>query len=177
MTDLAMTTYPAIPEDGRILFFARDRADFGFLSHFHPAPIELDGAIWPTVEHYYQTQKSLDPRYRRAIRACATPGHAKRLAASPDLTGKRARDSWFIANKGVPRADWMDIKRDVMRRADAAKYAQHPDLAARLVACRDAAIVEDARHDAFWGTGRDGCGENWAGRILMEVRDALRACG
>ena len=32
-----------IPPDGRILYFARDRAMFGFLSHFHPALIALDG--------------------------------------------------------------------------------------------------------------------------------------
>jgi len=57
-----------IPPDGRILYFARDRADFVFLSHFYPSPILLDGEIWPTVEHYYQAQKSDDPAYRDAIR-------------------------------------------------------------------------------------------------------------
>ena len=165
---------PAIPTDGRILFFARDRPEFGFLSHFHPSPIELDGEVWPTVEHYYQTQKSFDPRYRRAIRECETPNRAKQLSTGPDAVGKRARNSWFIAHKAMPRADWFQVKRDLMRKADAAKYAQHPDLAARLLACADAEIVEDSPHDDFWGVGKDGLGENWAGRILMEVRQALR---
>jgi ribA/ribD-fused uncharacterized protein len=168
-------SFPALPEDGRILFFSRDRPEFGFLSHFHPSPIMLDGEVWPTVEHYYQTQKSLDPRYQRAIRACETPGQAKQLAADPHPTLKRASKSWFKAMNRPPRPDWMEIKRDVMRKADTAKYAQYPDLAERLLACGEAEIIEDSPYDAFWGTGPDGAGENWAGRILMEVREALRA--
>ncbi len=57
-----------IPDDGRILFFRRDRAVFGFHSHFWPAAFLFDGESWPTVEHYYQFQKSFDPVYRDAIR-------------------------------------------------------------------------------------------------------------
>jgi predicted NAD-dependent protein-ADP-ribosyltransferase YbiA (DUF1768 family) len=29
-----------------------------------------------------------------------------------------------------------------------------------LLATGEAQIVEDAKHDNFWGVGRDGCGEN-----------------
>ena len=114
-------SHPPIPEDGRILFFRRDRPSFGFLSHFYPSPIELDGGIWPTVEHYYQFHKSLDPAYREAIRACVRPGEAKQLATSPDRSGKAAAKSWFRANGQLPRADWIDVKRDIMRKADRAK--------------------------------------------------------
>lgn len=169
-----MPDFPAIPEDGRILFFRRDRAEFGFLSHFHPSPIELDGEAWPTVEHWYQAQKSFDPRYRAAIRACSTPGQAKQRAAVP-APPKPDRGSWFLANDAAPRADWDAVKRDLMRRADRAKYDQNPDLAARLLATGAAGIIEDSGRDAFWGWGADGLGANWAGRILMEVREALRA--
>ena len=164
-----------LPADERILFFLRDRPEFGFLSHFHPAPITLDGEAWPTVEHYYQAQKSLDPAYRRAIRACATPAEAKRRAAWSEPARKRDQGSWFLEKGRTPRADWGEVKLDVMRRADLAKYLQNPDLAALLLACGDAEIVEDATHDPFWGIGRDGLGENWAGRVLMEVRVQLRA--
>ena len=167
---------PPVPADGRILFFRRDRPEFGFLSHFHPSPILLDGERWPTVEHYYQFHKSLDPRYRQAIRDAATPGEAKQLSACPDPSRKAAaKKSWFLSNGQWPREDWMAVKRDLMRKADRAKYDQHPDLAARLLATGDAEIVEDSPYDDFWGAGRDGTGENWAGRILMEVRAALRA--
>jgi ribA/ribD-fused uncharacterized protein len=171
---MGTTDFPAPPVDGRILFFKRDRAAFGFLSHFHPSPIVLDGETWPTVEHWYQTQKSFDPRYRAAVRAAPTPGKAKQLAAVP-LPPKPDRGSWFLANGEVPRPDWYMVKADLMRRADTAKYAQNPELAARLLATGTAEIVEDSPYDDFWGVGADGHGANWAGRILMEVRETLRA--
>jgi ribA/ribD-fused uncharacterized protein len=155
---------PMLPDDNRILYFARDRAAFRFLSHFWPSPIRLDEQNWPTVEHYYQAQKSLDPEYRRAVHEAPTPEKAKRLSVS-----------WFKAAQGrEPRIDWSDIKVDVMRRADEAKYRQNPDLAALLLATGNAELIEDSRHDAFWGTGQDGGGLNWAGRVLMEVREKLR---
>jgi len=60
-----------------------------------------------------------------------------------------------------------------MRRADWAKFSQHPDLARRLLATRPALIEEDAPYDLFWGTGLDSQCLNWAGRILMEIPDRL----
>jgi len=62
-----------------------------------------------------------------------------------------------------------------MRRADSAKFTQHPDLAALLLATGDAELVEDFPSEPHWGTGPDGQGLNWAGRVLMEIREALRA--
>lgn len=162
-----------IPADGRILYFARDREAFGFLSHFHPAPIDLDGDIWPTVEHYYQAQKSLDPAYRAAVRAAKSAGMAKRLAAPPRAPRRISFQSWFRKNAALPRDDWDDVKLDIMRRADLAKFTQHADLGARLVATHPAQLEEDSPFELFWGTGKDGDGQNWAGRILMEIRDRL----
>jgi ribA/ribD-fused uncharacterized protein len=168
-----MVAYAPIPADNRILFFRRDRDAFGFLSHFYPSPIVLDDMEWPTVEHFYQAHKSLDPRYQAAIRACDTPSLAKRRAATPG-PGRKDRGSWFFETGKMPRPDWALVKADIMRRADLAKYSQNLNLADRLLATDDAEIIEDTRSDAFWGQGRDGAGENWAGRIIMEVRDALR---
>jgi N-glycosidase YbiA len=163
-----------IPDDNRILYFARDRQAGRFLSHFWPSVIELDGETWPDVEHYYQAQKSDSVAYRNAIRAAQTPGHAKRLSAAPDARGKAGKQSWFRANGKEPRPDWNEVKLDIMRRADWAKFSQNPDLAALLLATGDAELVEDSPSDAFWGTGRDGTGENWAGRVIMEIRERLR---
>lgn len=165
---------PPIPDDGRILYFARDRAAFGFLSHFHPSPIALDGEAWPTVEHYYQTQKSFDPDYRAAIRATWGPGRAKRAAATRG-SGWRAQQSWFLRTGASPRPDWDEVKLEVMRKADWAKYDQNPELAAALLATGEAELIEDSRAEPFWGVGRDGLGLNWAGRVLMEVRGVIAA--
>lgn len=165
-----------VPPDGRILFFRRDRQAFGFLSHFHDATIHLDGEDWPTVEHYFQAQRSDDPAYQSVIRGAVAPGMAKRLGAPPDAPRRVSQQSWFRKNGARPRPDWEDIQLDVMRRADWAKFSQHPDLARRLLATRPATIEQDAPFDLFWGTGIDGNGLNWAGHILMEIRDRLATC-
>jgi ribA/ribD-fused uncharacterized protein len=163
-----------IPDDNRILYFERDRERFGFLSHFHPAPVVLDGESWLTAEHYYQAQKSPDPAYRQAIRTAATPGRAKRLAAPPTAPRRVSQQSWFRKHGVAPRPDWHEVKLDIMRRADLAKFTQHPDLAAMLLATGNAELVEDSTSEPYWGIGPDGQGLNWAGRVLMEVREALR---
>jgi ribA/ribD-fused uncharacterized protein len=62
-----------------------------------------------------------------------------------------------------------------MRKAVLAKFEQHPDLAALLVATGDARIVEHTDADSFWGDGGDGSGQNMLGRILMDVRARLRS--
>lgn len=163
-----------IPEDNRILYYGRDCQRFGFLSHFHPSVFELDGEVWPTVEHYYQAQKSSDRAYRQAIREAETPGLAKRLGEQPNGETKRSKKSWFYRHGQSPRADWHEVKLDIMRRADAAKYEQNPELAEALLATGDAELIEDSTSEPFWGIGPDGNGHNWAGRILMEVRERLR---
>ncbi len=160
-------------DDGRILYFARDRDRFGFLSHFEPSPVLMDGERWPTVEHYYQAQKSADPAYVAAIRAAPTPGMAKQIAAAPDPGRLGAQHSWFAQEGRAPRGDWADVKLAIMHRADLAKFTQNPALRERLLATGDAELVEDSPHDAFWGSGPDGLGLNWAGQILMEIRTAL----
>ena len=45
--------------DATIIFAFRSR-QWGWLSNFSPYPFVLDGVSWPTVEHFYQAQKSLD---------------------------------------------------------------------------------------------------------------------
>jgi uncharacterized cupin superfamily protein len=36
-------------------------------------------------------------------------------------------------------------------------------------------LIEDSPSDGFWGTGQDRSGANWAGRVLTEIRDRLKA--
>lgn len=166
-----------VPTDNRILYFGRDRDRFRFLSHFHASPITIDGEDWPTVEHYYQAQKSANPEYNAAIRAAVSPGLAKRLAAPPSAPRRISQNSWFRKHGEMPRPDWHEAKLDIMRRADQAKFAQNADLAMLLLATGDAELVEDSPGEPFWGIGPDGAGLNWAGRVLMEVRTQLRRNG
>jgi N-glycosidase YbiA len=132
------------------------RGDRAFLSNFHPAPVELDGVMYPTVEHAYMAAKTLNPAERAQVLMCPTPGQAKRLGRTLTL-----------------RNDWTHIRIDVMRDLIAKKF-QHPALAAQLRATGDEPLVEvNNWGDRFWGVC-DGTGENWLGRLLMEVRDRLQ---
>jgi ribA/ribD-fused uncharacterized protein len=163
-----------IPDDNRILYFARDREAFRFLSHFFPAPIVMDGETWATVEHYYQAQKSPDPVYRQVIRTAVSAGMAKRLSAPPQAPRRVSGQSWFRKNGTLPRPDWHDVKLAIMRRADFAKFTQNAELGSWLLATGDAELVEDSTSEPYWGIGPDGNGLNWAGRVIMEVREHLR---
>ena len=163
----------SLPEDGRILFFERDRDKFGFLSNFHPAAIQVDNETWPTSEHYYQAQKSHHREYRAAIRNAETPGQAKRLGALPGAPNRQWKHSWFRQHAVAPRSDWMEVRLQVMRVALAAKFGQNPLLRKQLSDTGNHEIVEDSATDDFWGIGRTGLGQNWLGRLLMEARNEV----
>jgi hypothetical protein len=62
-----------------------------------------------------------------------------------------------------------------MTRALYTQCHAYPDFAAALLATGDRPIVETAQYDYFWGVGRDQRGENHYGKVLMKLRDKLRA--
>jgi ribA/ribD-fused uncharacterized protein len=143
-----------------VIQFYSVHAEYGELSNFAPYPITLGGKRWPTSEHYFQAQKFDDPKDREAIRKANTPM----------LAAQMGRD-----RKRKLRRDWDSVKIGVMRTAVEAKFRQHDDLRALLLATGDAKLVEHTDNDDFWGDGGDGSGRNELGRILMAVREALRA--
>ena len=141
-----------------IYFYSKNDPYFEF-SNFSKYGVELDGNWWDTVEHYFQAQKFDDAEYREKIRQAHGPKEAARLG--------RSRDRKI-------RADWDEIRLDVMRRAVRKKFETNKEIRKKLLATNDDRIVENALGDYFWGCGQNGAGANWLGRILMEVRDELR---
>ncbi len=128
-----------------------------FLSNFYNSQVKYNGVTYRTSEHAFQAEKTMDPASRRRIRKAEKPGLAKRLG------------------KLVPmRDDWENIKYNVMLEIVRAKFAQHPDLAQKLLATGSATLIEGNNWgDKIWGAV-DGVGKNWLGKILMQVRDELR---
>ena len=120
---------------------------------------ELDGAEWPSVEHYYQGMKFEDPQIREMIRAAPHPKDAEKLAKK---------------NKKKIRKDWEKIKTTVMTRGIYIKCRTHPEAADALIKTGSKSIVENSQYDYYWGCGRDARGKNTYGKILMEVRDKLK---
>lgn len=144
----------------RVVRFYSVGDEFGEFSNFAPYPISLDGERWPTSEHYFQAQKFQDRAYRAKIRK----------ANSPLLAARLGRD-----RKQKLRRDWESVKVGIMRAAVTAKFTQHEELRALLLSTGDAKLVEHTENDDYWGDGGDGSGKNMLGRILMQVREELRA--
>ena len=72
------------------------------------------------------------------------------------------------------RADWEDIKVNVMRDVVKAKFEQNGDLKDALLATKDAYLEEgNTWGDRTWGTV-NGSGANLLGQILMNVREKLK---
>ncbi|MFH8383923.1 NADAR family protein [Kitasatospora sp. NPDC018058] len=143
-----------------IYFYGADEAPYGCFSNFSPHPLELDGHLWPTAEHYFQAQKFAGTRHTDLVRRARTPLRAAELGRD------RSRPL---------RRDWERVKDDVMRRAVAAKFRTHADIRAVLLATGEEELVEDTGTDHYWGRGRTGTGRNTLGRILMRTRAQLRA--
>jgi ribA/ribD-fused uncharacterized protein len=141
------------------IHFYRVSDPYGCFSNFSPHPIRLAGKFWPTSEHYFQAQKFEDEKHQEAIRK----------VASPMIAARMGRD-----RKKKLRCDWESAKVLVMTEAVRAKFTQHADIQAILLATGDAKLVEHTENDNYWGDGGDGSGKNMLGQVLMRVRNEIR---
>jgi hypothetical protein len=131
--------------------------EHSFLSNFHPCKVEYCGIEYPSSEHAYQCQRTLDAELSERIRQLPTAGQAKRFARHIP-----------------PREDWEFIKNGVMMQVLLAKFMQNEDLAAKLLATGDAFLEEgNSWGDKYWGTV-NGEGKNMLGIYLMSVRTDLQ---
>jgi N-glycosidase YbiA len=141
------------------IYFYSTRDEYGCFSNFSYHGFELDGAYWPTSEHYFQAQKFPNTPHGDQIRQAKTPKEAANMG----------RD-----RKRPLRQDWEQVKDGIMRNAVLRKFEIHADIREILLATADEEIVENAPGDYYWGCGKDGSGKNMLGQILMEVREILR---
>ncbi len=139
--------------------FYSTQNEFGEFSNFSAHGIEMNGQWYKTTEHYFQSQKFDDAAYREEIRIARTPKDAANLGRSRNVK---------------LRADWEDVKIDIMRDAVRKKFNTHKTLKELLLSTGDEYLIEAAPGDYFWGCGKDGSGQNWLGVILMEIRTELQ---
>ena len=157
-------------------FYAHGQRD-QFLSNFffHPFTLGADAAIQPdspvvhlvghsapTVEHFFQAAKTLDPQ--GALAVLETP-----TAAASKTLGRRV----------ALRPDWEDVKYRAMKEILRSKFCC-ADLRERLLATGDAELIEANHwHDTIWGVctcaKHQNTGQNHLGRALMELRDEFSA--
>lgn len=153
----------------RVCIWDPAEPQYGALSNLFARPIEVNGVHYRSAEHAIKALQARNDEVRSWILNAPSPALA--AAAGGALTAAESVDGWD------------EIKLDVMGRILEAKFSQHEDLAMLLLSTGDRAIVELALTDdevnRFWSEIEgSGAGENWLGRMLMEVRTKLRAnCG
>lgn len=141
-----------------IKFYSVDQP-YGEFSNFSLHAIKVDGVKYPTVEHFFQSQKFKGKEQESKIIKAKTPMKAAELG--------RSRRSKMVNN-------WDRKKENVMFRGVLAKFEQHPDLRELLLKTGDSKLVEHTENDNYWGDGGNGKGSNKLGGILMKVRKVLK---
>lgn len=138
------------------------RGEWDFLSNFFEQTIEIEGAMYPTAEHAFQALKTREASERYFVQIAPTPKAAKARGRKVTL-----------------RSDWDSARFDVMEQVLRAKFRE-PALRAKLLATGDRTLIEgNTWRDTTWGAVRTKTGQ-WSGRnelgkLLMHLRDELRA--
>lgn len=133
------------------------RGQYCFLSNYFPAPVMLDGIIYPTNEHAFAAAKTLDHGLRITISHAVSPGDAKKI-------GRRLK----------LRDGWDDMRNEVMERLVRDKFVRNIELRRQLLDTGIQELIEgNSWRDTYWGVC-NGVGQNHLGKILMKVRYQLR---
>lgn len=129
------------------------------LSPFSAHEVELDGEVFKTVEHGYQTLRIKPGKERDQIKATRSPMDAWR-------EGQKYKNSQDLL------VDDFD-KDEVMEKLFRAKLLQHEDIKSVLLATKNRELLKVYDTDYYWGTGADGTGQNKMGELWMKLRSEL----
>ena len=139
--------------------FWKNIGPYGCFCNFSKHPVEEDGIVYLTTEHYFQSKKFLDEENKMDIINSSTP----------HLCAQKGRERTRPLRK-----DWENVKDDIMYEALKLKCEQNPVVKAALLSTRDDIIIEDSPIDFYWGCGKDGSGKNMLGILWMKLREELR---
>lgn len=128
-----------------------------FLSNFYPCHIRYEGIVYPSTEHAFQAAKTMNDLERRVISKMKSSSEAKRAGRRVSL-----------------RSDWDRVRLGIMEELNRQKYA-YSDMKKLLLSTGDEELIEgNTWNDTFWGVC-NGKGKNHLGRILMRIREDLKA--
>ena len=163
------------PETTPVLFSGADESKGAFrrLSNMSSDTVEINGEVYPTVEHYFQAMKAREfgdeESYKRIISA-KTPKAAKAL-------GKKV--------KGYNQDKWDEVRYSHMALGVRTKFVQHEEARRKLEETGDRPIgFADARN-TYWGIGTADTTEkskhpekwrglNMLGKLLVKLRDEFK---
>jgi len=137
--------------------------DYCFLSNMYPCKVEIEGTVYPSVEHYYQASKCLYPMDAREIAQAKTPAMAKKLGSK--LRKYDIKPGW-----------WQYLKEEAMWKGLLAKFTQNKELKEKLLATGRRRIFDgNIQGEIYWGISlKSGYGLNKLGEMLEKVREELR---
>lgn len=136
-------------------------------------PIVIDDITYNCNEQFMMSEKARlfnDDDSLSAIMKARHPSIQKAL-------GKKV--------KNFDKDEWEKIAKDVVFKANYAKFTQHPELTVKLLKTGDKIIVEASPTDCIWGVGlavddelvldpKNWRGTNWLGECIMKVREQLK---
>jgi hypothetical protein len=149
----------------------------GAFSQWAALPIEVDGVTYDSNEQYMMAQKALlfeDYEMYDKIMASNNPEEIKME---------------FGRNvKNFDEAKWQQHAKDIVYKANYAKFTQNQRALQELAYSRGQEIVEASPTDKIWGIGigegdprlldkSQWQGTNWLGEAIMQVRDVLEKEG
>ncbi|MES2213866.1 MAG: NADAR family protein [Patescibacteria group bacterium] len=135
-----------------------------YFSPYTAHAIEIEGVVFPTLEHAYQCMRYTDPVIIEEIRQAHSPLKAWEISST-------------YKHLQVPEFKNEEHKLKVMKMLMRLKADQHEEIRNAL---RDSGDLTIVKHivtyppgDGFWDDGEDGAGLNHTGRLWMEIRDEL----
>ncbi len=139
-------------ENEPVLFYG---GKFGCFSNMAGFAVEIDGVVYMTSEHAYQSAKFSDQGIKNKIINARSGMDAKKVAID---------NSEFV----IP--EWHTINLEVMENILRKKLEQHAYIQEKLIETGKREIIEASPHDAYWGWGPDKKGLNMHGKLWMKIR-------
>jgi len=144
----------------------------GPYSQWNMAPFTVDEVEYNCCEQYMMAQKAvmfMDDKMFDEIMASNSPRQQK-------ACGRKV--------KNFNAADWDSKARDIVYKANYAKFSQNKDLLKILMNTKGTTLVEASPYDKIWGIGMKSDnpkaqnretwnGKNWLGEAITKVREDL----
>ncbi len=155
----------------KFTFFWRSESPF---SNWYLADFEIDGIKFNCSEQYMMYGKALlfdDQEIAEKILKSSNPGSQKAL-------GRKV--------KKFNQKIWVENAKNIVYKANEAKFKQNENLLKRLLKTKGTTLVEASPVDPIWGIGlaednpkahdrRKWRGKNWLGQVLTQLREDILA--
>lgn len=88
-----------LPHHEKTIYFENQHSEHGYLSNFYNAPFWVDGTIYQTNEHFFQSKKFIGKVHEKEIAKAASPEQAYDLGRKKEFP---------------MRKDWRQVKETIM---------------------------------------------------------------